>query len=314
MARCQERVSAVLPTAWVRSVFTLLSAQPGGLHASLPYSHLLLLSSALLIRRTERALFEVASMTLHWPISISLSNKTHSTAHPSPRTHTHTKHPSEYVCGLISQERKEMESREHNGSNWAFRPKSRGWEPASPEDPWQRAAHSQASPLQACRSEGSWLQLLLPSGSSSTTMADICSSEVQTSYAGFGESERSMSGKWRCGWSRLMVTEAPGTPHRGRCFTWPDLQRGCSRGLISIPSAGCWMCPVSHHQLIGKENGWAQEMGRQKERKLSGAGQRWMDGWMGGWMGRKMDGWIRVGLAISARTCTDHASLTSLEK
>ena len=141
MARCQERVSAVLPTAWVRSVFTLLSAQPGGLHASPPYSHLLLLSSALLIRRTERALFEVASMTLHWPMSISLSNKNPLPTPHLAHTHTHTKHPNEYVCGLISQESKEMESREHNGSNWAFRPKSRGREPASPEDPRQRAAH-----------------------------------------------------------------------------------------------------------------------------------------------------------------------------
>lgn len=90
VVRCQERVSAVLPTAWVKGVFTLLSAQPGGLHASLPYSHLLLLSSALLIKRAERALFEVASMTLRWPMSISLSSKTHSTAPPTSHTHTHT--------------------------------------------------------------------------------------------------------------------------------------------------------------------------------------------------------------------------------
>ena len=47
----------------------------------------------------------------------------------------------------------------------------------------------QPSALQACRSEGSRLQLLLPSGSSSTAMADTCSSEVQRSRAGFRESE-----------------------------------------------------------------------------------------------------------------------------
>ena len=183
-------MSAVLPTAWVRSVFTLLSAQPGGLHASPPYSHLLLLSSALLIRRTERALFEVASMTLHWPMSISLSNKNPLPTPHLAHTHTHTQSiPMNTSAALYLKRAKRWRAESTMDPTGCF-----VLNPGAGSQPRRRTRGrelrtDQASALQACRSEGSRLQLLLPSGSSSTAMADTCSSEVQRSRAGFRESE-----------------------------------------------------------------------------------------------------------------------------
>lgn len=151
-------------------------------------------------------------------------------------------------------------------------------------------------------------------GGSSTTTTDICSSEAHISRVGFVSQKGSRSGKQWCGWSRLMITDNGGSRHlplRPLCCPAWTCRREVRPGLISILSAGCWVHPVFHHQLIRKEKVWAQETGRQKERKLSCTTR---DGWMGRWMDRKIDGWMRVGWLSLPELALTTPSRTPLEK